>query len=342
MPLVDSVLAQYFEDALKRADAMAPDYALLWQSLQAATYGGKRLRPALVLSAYAGLGGPDPAEAAEVAAAFELLHTALVLHDDVIDRDFKRRGVPNLAGAYRSRAAGRGVPLEEAAHRGQSAAVIAGDLALTGAYRLVAASDLPGELRLRLLEELDAAVFASAGGEQLDVEFSLPGRRPSLQEVLQMSRLKTAVYSFEAPLRAGALLAGAAGREVEAVGTAGRYIGTAYQLVDDLLGMFGDEELTGKSNVGDLAEGKCTPLIAYARLCPEWQELAGLLGGTPSAAEVRRARNLLEECGARGYVEDLVECYAARARAVLAEAALPAALLAELDGLLERAVQRSR
>ncbi|GLB67691.1 polyprenyl synthetase family protein [Arthrobacter mangrovi] len=340
--LVDGTLERFFSDGMDRADRLGAGYAGLWRALRSAARGGKRVRPALVLAAYTGLGGPDPAPAAPVAAAFELLHTALVLHDDVIDRDFKRRGVPNLAGVYRARAAGQGMSLEEAAHRGQSAAIIAGDLALTGAYRLIAGAELAADLRLTLLDELDSAVFASAGGELLDVEFSGTPEQPSLQEVLRMSRLKTAVYSFEAPLRAGALMAGASADALRTVGTAGRCIGTAYQLVDDLLGMFGDEAETGKSTTGDLAEGKCTPLIAYARLCPEWEQLAELLGGTPTRQDAARARRLLEQCGAREYVEDLAECYASRARAALAESALPEALVADLESVLERAVQRRR
>ena len=339
----ERVLEQYFDGARRQAGAMGVAYGELWDVLRRGTQGGKRLRPELVFTAYSGLGGTDFDAVAPVAAAFELLHTALILHDDVIDRDFKRRGVKNLAGEFRERAVRQGFPMDQAEHRGQSVAIIAGDLALTGAYKLIAGTELAGELRLRLLEELDAAVFASAGGELLDVEFAGAPLAPTLPEVMTMSRLKTAVYSFEAPLRTGAILAGADLLAVETIGTAGRFMGTAYQLVDDLLGTFGDESLTGKTASGDLAEAKSTPLMVYARNTPEWPRIAAVLyQGVRTPEQADEVRRVLESCGARAYVEDLIECYTARARAALEDSQLPPQLLTALDGVLNRAVQRRR
>jgi geranylgeranyl diphosphate synthase type II len=339
---VDAALGEYFERAEAQAAAISPEYARLWRGLRASTAGGKRLRPALLLAAYRGFGGADVDAAGRIGAAFELLHTALVAHDDVIDRDFRRRGVPNIAGRYRDHALDLGLAPPAADRRGQSAAIIAGDLALSGAFRLVAAAELPAPLRLRLLELLDEAVFASAGGELLDIEFPTMSPPPALRDVLRMSRLKTAVYSFELPLRAGAVLAGAAGQDADLLGGIGRLMGTAYQLVDDLLGTFGDEQVTGKSAVGDLAEAKYTPLMAYASSCPEWTRISALLARAPGTREAVQIRRLLESCGARAYVEDLAECYAARAREQLAGSGLPVRLRTDLRDLLEQAVRRSR
>jgi geranylgeranyl diphosphate synthase type II len=172
----------------------------------------------MVMAAYDGLGGQDVKAAAHVGAAFEMLHTALIVHDDVIDRDFTRRGGPNVSGAYRDIATTQGLPQPLAEHRGMSAAVIAGDLALVNAYRLIDASGVRDLTRSHLMEILDDAVFASAAGELIDVEFSLTADVPSVEEILRMERLKTAVYSFEAPLQAGAVLAGARPEVVAALG----------------------------------------------------------------------------------------------------------------------------
>jgi geranylgeranyl diphosphate synthase type II len=275
-------------------------------------------------------------------AAFELLHTALVAHDDVIDQDFHRRGVPNIAGAYRDHARNLGLMPAAAARHGQNAAIIAGDLALSGAFGLIGTAELPAPLRLRLLELLDKAVFASAGGELLDIEFPAMSPPPDLQRVLQMSRLKTAVYSFELPLRAGAVLAGADEPAADLLGGIGRLMGTAYQLVDDLLGTFGDEAVTGKSTAGDLAEGKYTPLMAYAAGRPEGDRISVLRTGVPGPAEAAELRSLLESSGARAAVEELAGCYAAQARSRLAASGLPDRLRAGLEDLLEQAVRRSR
>src|SRR5690606_19096910 len=105
---VDAVLARFFSLAKNRAAALGPQYVQLWQTLEDNTMGGKRFRPRMVLCAYESLGGTDRQAAAYVGAAFELLHTALIVHDDVIDHDFMRRGAPNISGTYRDRASAAG------------------------------------------------------------------------------------------------------------------------------------------------------------------------------------------------------------------------------------------
>src|ERR1700712_2193925 len=105
---VDAVLARFFSLAKKRAEPLGLDYVQLWRQLELNTTGGKRFRPRMVFSAYQSLGGTDLEAAAYVGAAFELLHTALIVHDDVIDHDFVRRGLPNVSGNYRDRARAAG------------------------------------------------------------------------------------------------------------------------------------------------------------------------------------------------------------------------------------------
>ncbi|HEV7949533.1 MAG TPA: polyprenyl synthetase family protein, partial [Glaciihabitans sp.] len=134
---VDGVLSRFFSLAKNRAEAFGPEYVELWDALEANTTGGKRFRPRMVFAAYQALGGTDLEAAAYVGAAFELLHTALIVHDDVVDHDFARRGIPNISGTYRDRALRRGASTQVAEHNGISAAVIAGDLALFNSYRLI-------------------------------------------------------------------------------------------------------------------------------------------------------------------------------------------------------------
>src|ERR671916_1625956 len=105
---VDAVLDRFFSLSRKRAVPLGPEYVALWETLESNTNGGKRMRPRMVFASYQSLGGTDLEAAAYVGAAFELLHTALIVHDDVIDRDFSRRGVPNIAGLYRDRAGASG------------------------------------------------------------------------------------------------------------------------------------------------------------------------------------------------------------------------------------------
>jgi geranylgeranyl diphosphate synthase type II len=332
---VDGVLNRFFSLAKNRAAAFGPEYVELWESLEANTNGGKRFRPRMVFAAYEALGGKDLEAAAYVGSAFELLHTALIVHDDVIDHDFVRRGIPNISGAFRNRALRAGASKDVAEHNGVSAAVIAGDLALFNAFRLLDRSGVGGELRERLHEILDEAMFASAAGELLDVDFSLHLDPPSVEEIVDMERLKTAVYSFETPLEAGAVLAGASDEAVRALADFGRNLGIAYQIVDDILGVFGDEVDTGKSTIGDLREGKRTVIISYAATTPQWVEIQPLLGDPEldeqGAALIRAA---LEQSGARRYAEALARDFANRAWEHLSSKALPDAVRAEFRGFV--------
>jgi geranylgeranyl diphosphate synthase, type II len=294
-----------------------------------------------VMCAYESLGGGDLEAAANVGAAFELLHTALIVHDDVIDHDFTRRGLPNIAGTYRERATAGGASARVAEHSGISAAVIAGDLALFNSYRLIDRSGASDQMRARLLEVMDDALFASAAGELIDVDFQISTEVPRVDDILTMERYKTAVYSFECPLQAGAILAGASEDVITTLGDFGREIGIAYQIVDDLLGIFGLEEETGKTTMGDLREGKRTVLIAYATSTREWSKVSPLFGDPDlTEAQAQSLRDVLIECGARSFAEGLARYYANRALARLAEPHIPAALRAELHPVADTVLGR--
>ncbi|WP_309069900.1 polyprenyl synthetase family protein [Arthrobacter sp.] len=341
--LVNDVLAAFFDRAKNRAEGMHPDYRTMWEHLEAGTTGGKRFRPRLVLAVYSLLGGTDLTTAATVAASFELLHTALIVHDDVVDRDFARRGVPNVSGAYRNRAAAQGNPPARAEHAGLSVGVIAGDLALCNAYRLLGEVDTDPVTRRKLGDLLDEAIFASAAGELLDVLAPLDPTPQPVDEVLDMARLKTAVYSFEAPLQAGAVLAGAEDRLVNTLGEFGRCLGTAYQVADDLIGVFGDETRTGKVGWGDLREGKRTALTSYAAEQPQWPRIAVLLS-TPdlSAAGAAEARELLIESGARDRSMQLAADLTDRALQALLDPSVPEGLRNGLAPLSDVVIDRVR
>jgi geranylgeranyl diphosphate synthase type II len=338
---VDAVLARFFSLAKNRAAALGTQYVQLWETLEDNTIGGKRFRPRMVMTAYAALGGTDHEAAAYVGAAFELLHTALIVHDDVIDHDFTRRGAPNISGSYRDRAIAAGSTAAVAEHSGISAAVIAGDLALFNSYRLIDRSGVSGVVRARLLEVMDDALFASAAGELIDVDFSIAVDMPRVDDILTMERLKTAVYSFECPLQAGAILAGASEAVVSTLADFGREIGIAYQLVDDLLGVFGREAETGKTTLGDLREGKRTVLISYATSTPEWAGISGLVGD-PELTDEQAAgiREVLVRCGAKSFAEGLARYYANRALARLAEPHILPVLRAELHPVADAVLGR--
>jgi geranylgeranyl diphosphate synthase type II len=340
---IETELARFFAAARLRASDYGEHYVALWDCLERASSGGKRVRPALVLAAYTGFGGRDPALVAPVAVSFELLHTAFLIHDDVIDRDLTRRGEANIAGRFNDRALANGAAADQAGVWATAAAILAGDLALSEAHRALAKLPVDVPTRLRLLDLLDRAVFVSAAGELADVTNSSARHPLSVAEVITTLENKTAVYSFEAPLQTGAVLAGASAEAIRLLGRYGRFVGVAFQLTDDLLGVFGDPAQTGKSVTADLREGKQTALIAHAGGTESWSLIAPYLGKVDlTDEEADRAREHLRACGAKAAAEKLASDHARLAVDALDPAIIPAELRATLIELADTAVNRAR
>lgn len=331
-PSTDEALARLLSAGRARAALAGPEHVALWDSLRSATEGGRRFRPYLLMSTHDALGGHQAAAAAEVGAALELLHTAFVIHDDLIDGDVVRRGRPNVNGMFAQKALSLHQNSEDADHYGRTAAILAGDLALTTAVRAVALCGAPAPVVRQLLDLFDAGLHISAAGELADVRLSLQHGQASLGESLLMEAQKTGAYSFSLPLQAGALLAGADEHTVERLGQAGLLIGIAYQLKDDLIGVFGDPALSGKSATGDLRTNKQTPLIVHARSTPLWPDLSCYMGRELDGDELQRARDLLMASGSRSFVEHLFGEHVRDARSLLDEVGLATDMFAEVLG----------
>lgn len=312
------------------------DHRALLTALELGSSGGKRFRPWLVTTVHSALGGTRGTEVVDaVAAATELLHTAFVIHDDVIDHDDTRRGAPSVPGFFRSDAAELGVATEERDTYSRAGAILAGDLALTAAVRAVATCGVDQVTTNRLLDLVDATLHASAAGELADVRLALATDMPRAEEALAVSEQKTAVYSFMLPMQAGAVLAGGDETTVRALGEMGRALGIAFQLCDDLQGVFGDPAVTGKDGLGDIREGKRTPLMVHAAGTSAWSTIAPHLGD-PDLTEAGAAtvREALEAAGSRAFIEDLATRHLTAAADQAATLGLEHSLL---DPLVEQA-----
>ena len=306
----------------------------LWAAFAEAADGGKRFRPALLTGTHRALGGVREQAAIQVGAALELLHTAFVVQDDVIDGDPMRRGVPSLPGGFAQDALRRGATPAGARRYGDAAGILAGDLGLLAAFRAITRCQAPAVVVDRLLDLMETTVHASAIGEIADVhlQLGLTEQPDALREALAVAEFKTAVYSFQLPLHAGALLADADAGTLDALDEIGSLLGIGFQLFDDLLGIFGDERLTGKSALGDLREGKRTALMAHASTTPQWGQLEPLLGRLDLAPQdARRARELHTESGSRAWAEDLARWHLTSAVTSASTHSLPAALVESLS-----------
>ena len=152
---VSEFLDDFFARRLERAAGHGADYVRLWGAARDGAAGGKRIRPGLVLAAHAAFAGSSTTESVRLASAFELLHTAFLVHDDVIDHDLVRRGAPNVAGRFALDGIDRGLPAERANDYGEASAILAGDLLIAGALRVVAELEAPPSVRAALLEIVD-------------------------------------------------------------------------------------------------------------------------------------------------------------------------------------------
>lgn len=324
-------LSQVLTEGRHRSRRFSAQYGQLWDSLTHMATGGKLIRPRLLLDAHRGLGGRDQAAAVDAACAMQLLHIALVIHDDVIDNDTIRRGEANISGEFASDALCRGAGRREAQVWGDATALLGGDLMLTLAHSLLARLEVDDSKRRAILDIFDDTLFRSAAGEHSDVWLSLHLEEARSQEVLEMAGQKTAVYSFQAPLLIAAVLAGASSTQTAELAAIAAQIGIVYQLRDDVLGLFGDERETGKSNVSDLREGKETLLITFARSDPSWPEVRPLFGDrTLSDADGDRLRTIIEESGALVFVESIITQRCEDLYRLISDAALPSALSRQL------------
>lgn len=355
---VERVLAEVFRDRRAEAAAVDPVFAghIARRLADFALDGGARRRPALVWwwRACGGLGGPESVRSVlEVAASLELIQCAALIHDDVMDGSAVRRGQPavhvDLADRYGGAEPPGPLTARAAAPFGWSAAVLVGDLALAWADDMIADADLTLAARYRLQQVWRAMRTEMVAGQYLDLQAQVTGSR-SPARAMRIAYLKSARYSVERPLALGAALAGADAATRRALRDAGLCAGLAFQLRDDLLGVFGDPLRTGKPAGDDIREGKVTYLVTTARRLAR-QNPAALrvldtaLGDrelTPAALD--RVREVLVSTGGRRYVEARIDRLAdacrTRLRAVRLEPAARERLLAVLEDAAGRTGQQ--
>lgn len=328
---VEARLRVWLDAHVAEAGARGPEAGLVADALRALTLrGGKRLRAVLLAATYEACGGEGGGEAvAPAGAALELFQTYLLTHDDLIDGDEVRRGGPSVPARMRER-------FGTASANAMS--ILAGDLAGAWAQRLFFEVQLAPERVRRAALELARVHEDVVVGQVLDVR----GAASDARAVEAMHALKTASYSVRGPVLIGACLAGASEDRIGALAAFAEPLGVAFQLRDDLLGVFGDPLATGKPASSDLREGKRTALVVEAMGdARAAQALERVLGRrSASDEEVRAAVARIEACGALGRIEARIVELAGEARAALVLAALPpggrSLLEPSIDALTER------
>jgi geranylgeranyl diphosphate synthase type I len=271
--------------------------------------GGKRLRPAFAYWGYRGAGGADSEQVVAAVAALELVQASALIHDDLMDRSDTRRGEPAVHRRFAARHAAAGWGGAGAGF-GENAAVLLGDLALVWSDELLHSSGVEPEVLARARPVFDEMRTEVTVGQYLDVLTQVTGDT-SVERAGKVARYKSAKYTVERPLLLGAALAGAVPEVAAAYSGYGLPLGEAFQLRDDVLGVFGDPAQTGKPAGDDLREGKRTYLVAAAHAATgpaERAELARRLGDPKlDDAGVERLRSIIRQSGALARAEQRIE-----------------------------------
>ncbi|GAA2636322.1 MULTISPECIES: polyprenyl synthetase family protein [Streptomyces] len=335
---VDALLARFLAD--KEQASGGPEIAMFVELLEGFLSGGKRLRPLLCYYGWQAAGGHGGTIAVtHLGAALELFHAGVLIHDDVMDGSDVRRGRPTvhrtLAGSHARHASPD--------RFGVNMAILLGDLALCWSYDLLQVAELATPRAGTLRALLDAMRLQAMTGQYLDL-LATGSSAIAVEEALAICRAKTARYTVEYPLLAGAHLAGADQGMLAACSAYGVPLGEAFQLRDDLLGVFGDPGTTGKSDLDDLRDGKHTVLLAIARQRADSVQ-AGALRALIGNARLDRTgaqdvRDILVATGARDAVEDMIDQRRVRALTVLDSFPFPAAAAASLRHLADMATRR--
>lgn len=262
---------------------------------------GKRIRPLFLMQTYRAMGGTkDMADPTLLRCAFtlELLHTFILIHDDIIDRSEKRRGLPTFHKLVEER-----LPHISDNHRiGQNVAVVMGDIVFAMAFDTLQQVSCPAKIRDALMRNFTRYATDTGCGEIYDILLGVKDvRRVSRDDIVRMYHLKTTRYTFEAPCIMGALLAGASNEKIEALTSIAKPLGLAFQIQNDLQ-EFKHLRIDDRMLPTDILEGKKTLLLCdtYANLNEIDQSFFQMCLSEPSASEskILKIRDLIDKSGA--------------------------------------------
>ncbi|MBO7410160.1 MAG: polyprenyl synthetase family protein [Candidatus Methanomethylophilaceae archaeon] len=256
--------------------------------------GGKRMRPSMVVAACRAVGG-DGSKAIPMAVAIEYIHNFTLIHDDLMDGDEMRRGMKTSHVVY-----------------GMPTAILAGDALFAKAYQIIGDLDIPAEGMREILSLVSKAVWELARGQQMDVN-NENADFITLDHYIETITGKTSVL-FAAGAASGAIIGGASKDVVDSIQKYALSLGVAFQMYDDILGVYGDPKVTGKSAGNDIRKGKYTVMICHAhdtikdeKVWKQFMSVFGKIDATDDEIEV--ARKILKDCGSYDYAIDLAKKY---------------------------------
>ena len=320
---VDEKLENVLADEIKKAKEIYPQSIVNVFDAYAdvARRGGKRLRAAMTYSTYKMMGGQNDEIAYDLGVVIELIHAYILLLDDFFDKSPERRGGPTAHEMIKTQLSE--FENDEIEHYGNSFATMAALIGNHLALRLLAEMNVSPEVHRKICKNIHEKIIITGYGEILDIYSSLT-QNVSEKEITNMLKWKTSVYTFENPMHVGAILAGVEDRALfETISKFSVPLGIAFQVKDDVLGIFGETTETGKSNLDDLKEGKITLLIQH---CLEngsnehKEQIKAMLGNIYlDENDLEIVRVILTDSGSLDYAKTMAENYINMAKKIIEE-----------------------
>lgn len=338
----DPMLEDFFASELKRIETIRPELLDFFRvGAEFAAQGGKRVRPAFLFYGYKASGGKNDEAAIRSSISVELIHAGALVHDDIMDHSDLRRGRPTVHMVL-------GTQLGNS-DTGNSMAILAGNTIFSLAGK--ALSQFPDSARVVAARAvLDELCLEVNYGQCLDVLGNQPGSPFERDWIMKVMEYKTAGYTVEKPLLIGALLAGAKPEVLHALSEYGKRVGIVFQIQDDILGMFGDEQKVGKPVDSDLKEGKKTLLVfdtieklSKESKTGELKQFLSILGNPKLTQEdYVWVQNLMVETGALDSSRDFASTLVREAKVVLENVGIDSEAREYLLGIADFMLQRDR
>jgi len=310
---LDPKIGAYFDSAIERAqkeDVFVAD--ALRYSREFILAGGKRLRAAFMYYGYLGAGGTEEEKILDTSMSVELIHAFLLVHDDIIDQDDTRHGIATLHQHYTDigKILFRGKDVE---HFGNAMAIIIGDMLGAFGNDIIFSSAFPLEQKFKALSKVQDIVSFTVIGQARDIYMEYMGEA-SETEILDMYRNKTEKYTVEGPLYLGALLAGASKEMLDGFTAYAIPLGIAFQIQDDILGIFGNAKRFGKPIGSDIEEGKVTLLVSRVLrdgTVEQKKRIRALLtlGSNLRQEDIEEFREIIRVTGAFDGTKELAKAY---------------------------------
>lgn len=313
---IEPILEEFFAEKCNSHEGFNK---LFFESLCEFTLrGGKRLRPALMYYTFKSFSKEDSYEVKKVSVFLELIQSFLLIHDDIMDKSKLRRGGKTTHKIFEEYSSKNGY--NDTKHFGNSMAILNGDLACLLAYEIINSSSLDEKVKTELTTFVSQEISKVIFGQIQDI--LLEHKSEYTQgDILEVHENKTAVYTFRLPMLSGALVANASKEEMDILDEYAMSCGVAFQIRDDILGVFGTEKTLGKETTSDISENKKTFLTSYAyeKANNEQKEIMDSILGKANLEkeEVEKFKQVIEETGSLQYSIEKSEQYVKKAKTAI-------------------------